>query len=87
MSTSFPTFCLKISDPLWFTSSEQKDDEMEVCWLESMYQSWVSDFKVVLKHSLAISVFECFMLLQGCENCGPTKSYLKSMNIKVLRLS
>ena len=42
MATSFPSFCPKITNPLWFTSGEHKGDEVDVCSLETQYENWVS---------------------------------------------
>ena len=42
MSTSFPSFCPKIANPPWFTSGEHKGDEIDVCFLETQYETWVS---------------------------------------------
>ncbi|CAK8697083.1 uncharacterized protein LOC143463176 [Clavelina lepadiformis] len=39
MSTSFPTFTPKTSDPLWFSAGEEDDYEVDLCILETKYKN------------------------------------------------
>ena len=41
MSTSFPTFAPKTSDPLWFSAGEEDDYEVDLCILETKYKNRV----------------------------------------------
>ena len=63
MSTSFPSFCPKITNPLWLTSGEYKGDEVDVSSLESQYETWVINFndevasETVVRISFALYLF------------------------------
>lgn len=42
MSTQFPSFAPKTTNPLWFSVGEPGDDEAELRALEAKYRKWVS---------------------------------------------